>query len=557
MFEFLKNLMRKKIKKEIIINAEALETRVAVIEEGRLEDFFIERASEDRVVGSIYKGRIQNLEDGLQAAFIDIGHKKNAFVHYWDMIPEDTARLEAEEGINNPNRQGKRKKFGPGEMAKLFPVGSEIIVQVTKGPIGTKGPRVTASLSIPGRYLVMMPGTKLKGVSKKIEDAKERERLKKVIARIPTPGGNGVIVRTAGAGARKTSFVRDIRALTEIWKEIDHGIKNVPAPCRLYHEPDLIERVVRDSLTEDIDRIVVDDKSQTDRIKALVVKFSRRARGKIQGYDGAAPIFEHFDLERQIENAFSRKVWLKSGGYLIFDETEALVAIDVNTGRHKGGNNQEEAIYQVNLEAAEEVSRQLRLRNVGGLVVVDFIDMKQRKNQQHVYKKLKEGLQRDKARTNVLQISALGLLEMTRQRQEESNKAATYMNCPYCEGRGKVLSGLSMSVEIQRRISEVMRRHKPRSGEPLGIKISVNPMILERLRTEDEEILVKLEEKYGGRLSFVSSPALHVESFVINRTDTGEELYSFGGAHKSQIAANTRLGPQAPAAPRPPAQDHD
>ena len=450
--------------------------------------------------------------------------------------------LAAGEGVDASRRQGKRKKFNPGEMSRLFPVGSEIVVQVTKGPIGTKGPRVSASLSIPGRYLVMMPGTKMKGVSKKIEDTKERDRLKKVLARIPTPGGNGMIVRTAGAGARAISFVRDVRALTEIWSEIEKGMKETPAPCRLYQEPDLVERVVRDSLTEDIDRIVIDDKAECERIKTIVARFSRAQRGRIQGYDGAAPIFEHFDLERQIENAFSRKVWLKSGGYLIFDETEALVAIDVNTGRHKGGgNNQEEGIYQVNLEAADEVARQLRLRNVGGLVVVDFIDMKQKRNQNHVYKTLKDGLRRDKARTNVLQISALGLLEMTRQRMEESNRAATYSNCPYCEGRGKVLSGLSMSVEIQRRIAEVMRRHKPKSGEPLGIKIAINPMILDRLRTEDEAILVKLEEKYGGRLSFRSDPAMHVESFVITRTETNEELYSFGGAHKQQAAQNVRL----------------
>jgi ribonuclease G len=199
MWEFLRMLTRRKTKKEIIINAESLETRVAILEEGKLEDYFIERPSEDRIVGSIFKGRIQNLEDGLQAAFVDIGMKKNAFIHYWDMVPEDTARLEAEEGIEN-RRPTRRKKFNPGEMAKQFPVGSEIVVQVTKGAIGTKGPRVTASLSVPGRYLVMMPGTTLKGVSRKIEDAKERDRLKKVLARLPSPGGNGLIVRTAGAG---------------------------------------------------------------------------------------------------------------------------------------------------------------------------------------------------------------------------------------------------------------------------------------------------------------------------------------------------------------------
>ncbi|HMO03276.1 MAG TPA: Rne/Rng family ribonuclease [Kiritimatiellia bacterium] len=519
--------MRRKIKKEIVINKESLQSRVVILEEGKLEDFFIERSSEDRIVGSIFKGKIQNLEDGLQAAFIDLGLKKNAFIHYWDMIPEDTVRLEAEEGIESGKRGSSRqKRYSSEEIAKRFPIGSEIIVQVTKAAIGTKGPRVTANLSIPGRYLVMMPGSRLKGVSRKIEDAKERERLKKVLARLPLPGDNGIIVRTAGSGARKVSFVRDIRALTEIWNEMARIMRDVPAPCRLYQEPDLVERIVRDALTEDIDRIVVDSKDECQRIKQIIARFARRSRARVQTYDGDAPIFEHFDIERQLENAFSRKVWLKGGGYLILDETEALIAIDVNTGRHKGGNNQEESILQVNLEAADEVARQLRLRNIGGLVVIDFIDMKQKKNQNQVHRKLKEALQRDKSRTNVLPLSPLGLMEMTRQRHEESVRATTYMNCPYCDGRGKVLSAMSMSVEIQRRVGEVMRRHRSTAERPLPVKITVNPIVLERLRTEDEAILVELEEKYHGHMTFVASQHIHVEEFMITRTDTGEELFS-------------------------------
>jgi len=525
MWGFLKIFARRKIKKEIVINAESLETRVATMEEGKLEDFFIERSSDDRIVGSIFKGRIQNLEDGLQAAFIDIGMKKNAFIHYWDMIPEDAARLEAEEGVET-RRPSRRKKFSPGEMAKQFPVGSEIVVQVTKGAIGTKGPRVTAKLSVPGRYLVMMPGTTLKGVSRKIEDAKERERLKKVLARLPSPGNNGMVVRTAGEGARAVSFARDVRALAEIWRDIEDGIQNHPAPCRLYQEPGLIERTVRDSLTEDVDRIVVDSREEYDRIRSVVSKYARRTRTRIQLYEGDAPIFEHFDVERQLENAFSRKVWLKSGGYLIVDETEALVAVDVNTGRHKGAQNQEDSIFEVNKEAVDEVSRQLRLRNVGGLVVIDFIDMKSRKHQNQIYRALKEALRRDKARTNVLPLSQLGLMEMTRQRQEESVRAATYQNCPYCEGRGKVKSALTMSVEIQRHIAEVMRRKKASSSNPLNIKITINPSVLDRLRNEDEEILVKMEERYHGHMTFVASANMHVEEFTIVNSQTNEELYS-------------------------------
>jgi ribonuclease G len=524
MWEYFKKLKNsKKNKKEIIINEEGLETRVAVLEDGKLEGFFVERASEDRIVGSIFKGKIQNIEDSLQAAFVDIGMKKNAFIHYWDMIPEDAARLEAEEGVSRSRGSAKKKKHAAGEMAKKFPVGSEIIVQVTKGAIGTKGPRVTANLSIPGRYLVMMPGSRLKGVSKKIEDAKERDRLKKVLARLPAPADLGLIVRTAGAGARQISFARDTRALVETWTEIERGMQELPAPCRLYQEPDLVERVVRDSLTEEIDRIVIDDKDEFTRIRDLVAKISRRGKNKIKLYDGQAPIFEHFDVERQIESAFQRKVWLKSGGYLIFDETEALVAIDVNTGRHKGGKTQEEAILEVNIEAAEEVARQLRLRNVGGLVVIDFIDMKSRRHQNNVYRTLKEAVKRDKARTNVLPVSELGLIEMTRQRAEESIRSATFTDCPYCKGRGKVKSALSMSVEIQRRLAQVMRSHKKQAEH--GLRITVNPAILDRLRTEDEEMLVDLEKKYGVHMAFVSDPNTHIEHFRIATPDTNEVLY--------------------------------
>ncbi len=519
--------LRKKVKKEIVINEEGLETRVAVLEEGKLEGFFVERESDDRIVGSIFKGRIQNVEDALQAAFVDIGMKKNAFIHYWDMIPEDAARLEAEEGVSR-NRSSRKRKYAAGEMAKKFPVGSEIVVQVTKGAIGTKGPRVTANLSVPGRYLVMMPGSRMKGVSKKIDDAKERDRLKKVLTRLPAPDDLGLIVRTAGAGARPTSFVRDTRQLVETWQEIETGIRESPAPCRLYKEPDLVERVVRDSLTEDIDRIVIDDKDQFNRIKELVSRISRRGRNRIKLYDGAAPIFEHFDVERQLENAFQRKVWLKSGGYLIFDETEALVAIDVNTGRHKGGKTQEEAIVEVNIEAAEEVARQLRLRNVGGLVVIDFIDMKSKRHQNQVYRTLKEAVRRDKARTNVLPVSDLGLIEMTRQRVEESIRAATFTDCPYCKGRGKIKSPLSMSVEIQRRLTQLMRAQNRR--DDLSLRISVNPAVLDRLRSEDEDMLVGLEQKFHAQMAFVSDPHIHMEHFRVVDTHTNEELHPAGHA---------------------------
>jgi len=516
---------RNKTKREIIINAESLETRVAVMENGKLEEFQVEHPMQERVVGSIYKGRIQNLEHDLQAAFVDIGMKKNAFLHYWDMTPDIDLGAEYEDDSSRRNRSFKRKRMSNEEVNKLFPPGSEIIVQVTKGPIGNKGPRITASLSIPGRYLVMMPGASLKGVSRKIEDDNERQRLKKILARLPVPNELGLIIRTAGAGASSRSFARDLRGLLSTWEDIQAGMMNKAAPACIYQEPDLVERVVRDWLTEDIDRIVIDDKNHYERIRDIAAKVSRSAKSRIYLYEGDLPVFDHHDVERQLSEAFTRKVNLKSGGYIVFDETEALIAIDVNTGRHKGKGSQEDAIYEVNIEAVEEVARQLRLRNVGGLVVLDLIDMKSRKHQNNVYRTLKAALKRDKARTNVLQISSLGILEMTRQRVEESILSSLYIDCPYCKGRGHVKSPLGISVEVQRQVAAIMRKRK-KNNDSISLQIVVHPTVLERLRREDEDVLVELESRFEGRLTFRSDPAKHVEFFSINDAVTGEALYT-------------------------------
>ena len=516
---------KKQIKREIVVNAEKLETRVAVVEDGHLEEFQVEHPSNERLVGSIYKGRIQNLEHDLQAAFVDIGLKKNAFLHYWDMFPDDESRLD-DEDPDTAQRVPRRKRYTNEQIAKRFAPGTEIIVQVTKGPIGTKGPRITASLSIPGRYLVMMPGCKLRGVSRKIGDAKERQRLKKILDRLPLPDNIGLIVRTIGAGASKRAFVRDLRGLLSVWEDLQANIRDKPCPSCVYQEPDLIERVVRDYLTEDIDRVTIDDEASYDRIRAVAARISRRSRGLIHHYDGDQPIFDAKGVERQIEEAFRRKVNLKSGGYLVIDETEALIAIDVNTGRHKGKGSQEDAILEVNLEAVDEVARQLRLRNVGGLVVVDLIDMKSRKHQAAVYKAMKAAVKRDRARTNVLPLSELGLMEMTRQRQEESLLAQTYETCPYCRGHGVIQSALSLSVAIQRQIRGVMRKctHEGRTHDLI---VLVAPTVLDRMRREDEELIVELQSEYKGRLSFRSEPMRHPETFEIRDPD-GKVLYTTG-----------------------------
>jgi ribonuclease G len=515
----------KRTHKEVVINAESLEIRVAVLEEGKLEEFNIERTSDERLVGSIFKGKVRNLEDGLKAAFVDIGFEKNAFLHYWDIVPANF-----DSGVEIVERDVKRRdkpRITQRDIPRLYPPGSEIIVQVTKGPIGTKGPRVTTNLALPGRYLVLLPNSDQSGISRKIENQEERQRLKKILRGLHIPEGMGVIIRTVGEGQQARYFIRDLALLLEEWQAINEKIQKQPTATCVFQEPDLVERTVRDFLTEDVERIVIDNHKEYERVRNMIGRISKRSIMKVKLYSESQPIFDRFNITRQLENAFTRQVHLKSGGYIVIDETEALVAIDVNTGRHKGGKDQDSTITKVNLEAAEEIARQLRLRNMGGLIVLDFIDMRSRRDQQSVYNKLREGLRRDKAKTHVLPISQLGLMEMTRQRHSESVRASVYDDCPYCKGRGKVKSNLTMSVEIQRKLGEILKK-RTRDESDFQLRIVVNPTVLERLRTEDEKLLIDMEKKYFGKLSFRADPAFHAEQFKIVNVATNEELASIG-----------------------------
>ena len=513
--------------KEIVINAESLETRVAVLEEGRLEEFTIERTEEERLVGSIFKGRVRNLEDGLKAAFVDIGFEKNAFLHYWDIVPA-TFDSNVELVEREDRRRREKPKITQRDIPRLYPPGTDIVIQVSKGPIGTKGPRVTTNLAIPGRFLVLLPNSDQCGVSRKIDNHEERQRLKKIVRGLTLPEGMGVIIRTAGEGQQARYFVRDLALLLEEWKGVQDKITNQPAPCCVFREPDLIERTVRDFLTDDVERIVLDSHAAYERIGAMIGKISRRSAGRVKFYNESQPIFDRFGISRQIQTALSRQVHLKGGGYIVVDETEALVAIDVNTGRHKSAKDPESTISKVNLEAAEEICRQLRLRNMGGLIVLDFIDMKSGKDRQAVYNKMRDLLKRDRARTHVLPISQLGLMEMTRQRHTESVHEAVYDDCPYCKGHGVVKSALSMSVEIQRKLAEILRRRQ-RDESDFQLHVLVHPGVLERLRNEDEELIIELEKKYFGKLSFRGEPTFHAEQFKIINAANNEELASVGG----------------------------
>lgn len=520
---------------KIVVNCEKLETRVALLENGSLEEYTVERSNDENIVGSIFKGIVRNIEPGLNAMFVDIGLEKNAFLHFWDAIPEalDSGLEEIQRGGGKNQRGGGKQSGGKGGKGKgrnrknriqskdipnLYPVGSEVLVQVTKGPIGTKGPRITTNISLPGRYMVLMPRNDQLGISRKIDDPKERARLRKIMGeKLTIPEKMGVILRTVSAGQKVRYFVRDLAILLDQWDEIEDEATNSKAPACVFREPDLIERTVRDFLTDEIDEVLCDDAEAAERMKDLIGIISRRSKKRIQHFQTPVPIFEKLGIQRQIDDAFFRQVWLPSGGYLVIDETEALIAIDVNTGRAK---NQDKMILQTNLEAAEAVARQLRLRNIGGLVVIDFIDMRARRDQMAVYKTMRERLSKDKAKTQVTQISQLGLMEMTRQRLHESLNITINEPCHYCQGRGMIKSAESMSVELQRKLNAILAKNENQKE----LIVIVHPDVMERLRTHDGELFVELERRHNARLTFRSDATYYREQVVVADARTQKEI---------------------------------
>ncbi|RPG82958.1 MAG: Rne/Rng family ribonuclease [Coraliomargarita sp. TMED73] len=522
----LKN--EKKAYSELIINSEPLEKRAAQLNEGILEKFEVERSGELREVGAVFKGKIQNLEPGLKAAFVDIGQPKNAFLHYWDILPaaSDNTIEVVRDNKSQQQRDRENDKITVKDIPRLYPIGTEIIVQVTKGQIGTKGPRTTTNIALPGRFLVLMPNSGTLGISRKIEDKKERSRLKGILRKLTLPEGMGIIVRTAGEGKKARYFIRDLHILLKRWDSITKRIEEASKPTCVYIEPDLIGRTVRDFLTEEVDRVIVDKRDDYESMLAEVSKISPRSKSKIQLFDEDIPVFERFNIERQIEQTFMRCVPLPSGGEIVIEETEALISIDVNTGSHKNKNKDgKNFILQVNLEAATEIARQVRLRNIGGLVIMDFIDMKAKKDRNAVLQRMRREMARDKAKSHILPISTLGIMQMTRQRQTESHSSGIRVDCPYCSGRGSVKSPRTMSIEIQRRIISIIRHLRIRDGDDKEIKLRVllNPDNLQRLRNEDEDLLIEIEQSYGAALSFIADPIYHVENFKIVDLESGQE----------------------------------
>lgn len=515
--------------RELVINAETLEKRVALLTNGVLDKFEIEHKGENRMVGAIFKGRVQNLEGGLKAAFVDIGQPKNAFLHYWDMLPAaNDSQVEFIRDNESAEQKQRMARYQAKDIPQLFPAGSDIVIQVVKDQIGTKGPRSTTNIALPGRYLVLMPSSGACGVSRKIEDPKERERLKDILRSLTIPEGMGVIIRTAGEGKQARWFVRDLHMLLKRWQGIVEKI-NAPdrRPVLLYQEPGLIERTVRDFLTEEVDRILVDNPEDFKLVQDLVGEVSPRSRSRVELYADPIPVFERYNIERQIEQLFQRRVPLPSGGEIVIDETEALTAIDVNTGGHRGKDGAKDGnfITQANLEAVTEAARQIKLRNLGGLIMIDTIDMKNPKDRKKVFDTLREAMEDDRAKHQILPISALGVLQMTRQRHTESNTTSMYTACPHCQGRGIVKNPRTVSVEIQRKLLSVIRRLRESVGAEREIEINIllHPVNLERIITEDREFFRDLMKSCKVRLGTKPDPTYSIEAFKLF-DGSGKEL---------------------------------
>lgn len=507
------------MRNEIVINAELGETRVALIENGQFAELHIERQRDKSVVGNVVKGRVSRVLPGMQAAFVDIGLEKAAFLYVGDYFESvlETGKTQGEPGNGGKRRNGRGRngRSTPPPIASVLREGQEIIVQIAKEPIGSKGARITSSLSIPGRHLVLTPWSRRVGVSRRIGSDKERRRLREVVERL-RPQNLGFIIRTAGDGVTEADLQADIRYLATVWAAIQQRHAEKSAPAVLYSEHDLPLRIVRDLAGHETQRIVVDNKDVFDSIESFVERFIAEPKPKIEHYQDSLPVFESFDLESQIHANLERKVWLKSGGSLVIDKSEAMTAIDVNTGRFVGKRDLEETVFKTNLEAVAEVVHQLRFRNLGGLIIIDLIDMESASNRDKVYRALGEALRADKARTNILKISELGLVEMTRKRTRENLVQTLCEPCGYCEGRGYILSSESVGFRVLREI----RKHLPKlKGRPIAV--TVNPRVAEELLTGSKQALAELNEEIGREIEIRARPGIHQERFELSVLEPG------------------------------------
>ena len=487
--------------REIIINSAPYETRVALLEQRRLIEIFIERARDRGIAGNIYKGRVTRVLPGMQAAFVDIGIEKAAFLHGSDLYAELEEEFLGDEVATPIEIVPDSPAPAPKAASRHVPIeerlkkGQEILVQVAKQPIGSKGARLTGVISLPGRYLVFTPSSQHIGVSRRIEDENERARLKEIVESERPPEG-GFIIRTACEGLSKREIQGDIRFLVKLWNRIGRKSEQVGAPALLHYDMDLVLRTVRDLFTAETQRLVVDNARDHQRILDFVDTVMPRMKDRVELHEEPEPLFDRYGIEPQIAKALERKVWLKSGGYIVIDHTEALTVIDVNTGRYVGKKSQEETVLKTNLEAAKAIVAQLRLRNIGGLIVIDFIDMEDRANQRLVFDALNDALKKDKARSKLLRISELGLIEMTRKRTRESLMQLLCTPCPTCDGRAHVKATATIAYEVLRRI----QREAALNPTLAQITVQVHPAVAQFLHQEEDRTLQTMEAQLNKKI---------------------------------------------------------
>lgn len=508
-------------KKRILISQEPFETRIALMEGNTLAEIFIERAAERGIVGNIYKARVTSILPGMQAAFLDLGFGKNAFLYVTDIFydQEEYERLlELEEGSeNNQNAKEKPKKRRsnvPVSIEDLVRKNQELLLQITKEPIGRKGPRATTHITLPGRFIVLMPTIQHFGISRRIQAEQERNRLKNIIKKI-SPEEMGIIVRTAGEGKDEDDFRRDLQMLTNLWKKIKQHSERMSAPSLIHQDLGIIYRVVRDSFTNDTAELIIDSEEEYQRILELIEIISPELRSRIKFYEGRDLLFDAYGVETQIDKLLHRRVWLKSGGYICIDEAEALVAIDINTGKFSGGKDLEATVVKTNLEAAKETANQIRARALGGLIVIDFIDMEKKENQQKVFNAFTDALSKDRERINVLELTELGLVEMTRRRVRQSVGKTLTQHCPYCNGDGVILSESTMSIKVLQELKKIcLFTSKP------NITIRVHPAIAQNLTTEMAEELSRLRKTYRKNIIIHTDDKLHLEKYTVELLDS-------------------------------------
>jgi len=501
--------------KKIVINVADHETRVALLEDGNIAELFIEQGDASDIAGNIYKGKVQRVLPGMQAAFVDIGLKQAAFIYVTDIIGENYSPIEdflnnnssAEEDISYNSYISTIRR--DRHIEELITEGQEMMVQAAKAPMGSKGARLTTHISLPGRFLVLMPASEHIGISRRIEDDTERNRLKATMESI-RENNFGYIVRTAAEGVQEEKLKYEMGFLSNLWESIQQKYQTAPSPYLLHKEVAVSLRAVRDLLLHEAEKLIIDSRSGYESILKFLDEFMPSLKDSVEFYESSEPIFDSFNLEADISRALKKKVWLKSGGYIVIEHTEALVAIDVNTGRYVGKYNLEETILKTNLEAVKEIAYQIRLRDIGGIIIIDFIDMEKKSNQEKVFNALKEALKKDRSKTHVIPISELGLIQMTRKRIRKPLTRILCEPCFYCDGEGYLISKQTICYNIYR---EILRE----SRDMIGVKISlrVNPEIAELLYGEESHIIVAAERVIGRQVVIYPDAKLHMEEFNI------------------------------------------